>query len=264
MPRRRWVGVCLAGGVLCLAATTGGCAAAQHRKVALEGAEIARDRATAVEVRSGSGNVSIRVDSTISEPRVRAYFSAHRIDSIRARRQAYRAIAVMARAEERDGRPVLRVWTDVPSGAPQDVSVDLVIRIPASAGLDVRAGTGRVRAVGVDGPIVVMNGEGGGAGGPIEIRTNRPVTSRVDVSTPSGQVDVYLGTGSAGRLDVASADSYVRLDVQSGILREAAAARNRCTGVLNAGTGEITVRSGSGPVTVRVIPDGEQSVPPRL
>lgn len=247
--------------LLALTVLIGGCRGASRMEVPINGPELGAN--PAVDVRNFNGSVRILVDRRFSTPSVRAVVRPLHPDAPRGE-DLEASCMVVAESVVQDGRPILRVLGETTLADPDQAAADIVIRLPDCGGVNVQNAGGLVELRGIAGAVTVENGTGNRPGGRIELRTGRPMTDPVLLSTTTGPVHFQAVPASAGRFDLTAAAGRAEFDCRGGAVFTDLVTPSRVVATLNSGANPIVLRSGSGPVRARIIENAATSVPPRL
>lgn len=263
--RRVGNGVALCWGVLLVAAVLmgmglGGCASRKKIEVDLREPATGWPQRAAIDVQNFHGSVTVIVDPRLD--RVIPTATAGTRQSLERGFQwrPAEAVSVVMNMEEQEGGQVLVVRTGAVWPDPDEVWVDLTIRMPACDGAIIWNRGGPVELVGVSGAVHVENGPlevaGRGEGrsdGRIELRTNEPMTAPVALVTKRGTVVYQVGPNSTGMIELVSGDRPVefyspglRPDMVSGDGK-------RMTVQLNGGQNPVMLRSEEGLVRAAVL-----------
>lgn len=240
-----------------------GCGSAQVRRVIIEADELGPSSGAAVDVSCFRGAVTVKVDRDLAQPRVRAKLHAGEHRSLAERAAQYETVSINVEPVVQEGGPVLVVSATASAETADDVWVELLVRVPDCRGLRVVNSGGTVRALGVAGAIQIENGFEGRPGGPIEVRTDQPLHAPVILATSDGQIDLQMPPASTGTITLQTAAGRARFIAQGGVVTEARAQPGQWSGILNHGSNAIELRSGSGDVAVRAIPNAMSFIPPR-
>ncbi|MEL7472883.1 MAG: hypothetical protein AAGK04_06140 [Planctomycetota bacterium] len=234
----------------------GGCASPTRFAVEIEGPRIASGAPTGLDIRNSSGNVFVKVQPHLNEPEVRATLRS--VDPSVSPRpvNADPGAIVMARAEEFNGRQVLRVEADTPPDVTGAVQIDLEILTPTCDGIRVQNAGGYVRLWGVAGAVDVDNRHTtpeGLTAKYVEVRSDQPISGPVQIRTADDDIYFVVGGNSSGTFEITVPDGHdYSLDIRLGSVTNAKPETNRWTGVFNNGTQPIRLDAASGEVLVRV------------
>lgn len=153
------------------------------------------------------------------------------------------SIDVVAEVQDRGGLPAL-VVTTTSSFDPSGFFVDLDIRLPAAEGVRVRSGgDGVVSVVDAGGAIDVESVRGA-----IEVRTSKPLTGPVAISTGAGDVYLMAPPESTGRVTMRAYGGKCVLEALSPrtLLHNVVSRGDSLTGVVNSGQNPVTLTTTSG------------------
>lgn len=227
-------------------------------RVPVGGATIESGETLLADIRNPRGSIRLFVVPELTHPEVvaRPYYPGG--SGKVAPRPADRAISTSARIEENeDGRRVLMV--QVRPTEDEDLRIDLLVRTPSADQAIVRNAYGPVELVGVGDAINVHTGladVGPSSGGSIKVRTERAVRGPVKLMTTSGDIYLYAGGDSAGRIEAISENGTVRVSSRKRPGTGVYAQPSRYRGTFNEGAnlfdldttiGDITVRFADGP-----------------
>ena len=212
----------------------------------------------AVDVHNEAGSVIIQVDDRLEQPVVR-----HRVRwtglGDDGSWNKYRAPAIVSAQPEPGplGHATLRVRSQVLDHAPAETEIDLIIRLPRCDGVRVRNTSGPVILVGVGGAITVDNGFGGGEGGRIELRSNRPILDPVALTTTDGRISIIAAEGSRAEVDMHTFEGKAVFSAPRGVITNLRPAIGQWRGTWNDGTNPLLVRTGRGEIRLLVTDDPE-------
>lgn len=236
----------------------GGCTARMHSfQIPLEGAEALGSAPIRVEVENARGSVVVEAWNGSTEPQVVAVaHTASEGPHAPVTWDGEDGSAAVATIDRSGPIPTLRVRAE-PAGAQQ---VDVLIRAPSIDGVVVRSAGGEVDLIRVRGPISVSNSSVG-LGAPakhlasIRVRTDHDLREGVTLVTDRGEVSCVVGPGSAGRVDMRTADGDARWTTEGARVTEHSALQGHYVGTLNAGNAPFTMRTEQGEVRLVVLPD---------
>ncbi len=219
--------------------------------VPLAGLEVDPEYGPTIDVSNFRGSVRVIADERAKTPTVSA--RVRRLDrSLRLRdKELAQKATITADSGIEDGRRLLRVET-APTGE-DEVAVDLVVRIATTEGIRVRNAGGPVELVGIQGPVTVINGVGGAAGGDVTVRTGEAMTDHVNLVTTDGTVLYQVGPGSSGAFYLETDSGKAEFYAKIGKVTEARPSVSTYRAVLNSGDNPISLRSGDGNVRVVVL-----------
>ena len=114
---------------------------------------------------------------------------------------------------------------------------------PAAEGLRIRSGGGAITVVDVAGAIDIET-----VGGTVEVRTSKPVTQPVAISTGSGNVYLLVPPQSQGDISMQAFGGRCRLEslTAAASLMRVHSDERSLTGSLNAGTNPIEITTADG------------------
>jgi hypothetical protein len=241
---------------LAAAVVLGGCNRPARMAVPITGMEIDPAFGPTVEVTNFRGSVRVVADARVKEAEVRS-----RIRSLERRSDLNRAelaekVQIRAESGVENGRRMLRV-VSTPTDGGEDVAVDLEIRVARTEGVRVHNTGGPVELVRIAGPVSVVNGVGGMAGGDVTVRTGAAMTEPVSLTTTSGNVLFQAGPGSSGVFDVRSDSGDAQFYSKIGMVTGSRPEPGRYRGVLNRGDNPISLHTGDGMARVVVIQNAD-------
>lgn len=216
------------------------------RRVLVEGPRITASSNATIDVELAAGSVRIVRDRHLHAPviEVRRHSDDPSRDGGRGEDELVRAGTVVEA-----GRMVLRVRPQI-GALREGERFTLTIRTPSCGQALVRNGGGDVEIVGCGGEIAVSSGEMGGRGGSIRIRTEDGVSGPVYLSTTSGDIKLFAGADSAGRIELMTDSGEVRIAARESRLHGHHVPQ-RFTGVINDGRNDIIARTSRGDIDVR-------------
>jgi len=239
-------------GLLALASLTG-CHTSRYHQVAIEGAPPlpaplqsparAPINAFSVEVNNPAGGVVVIADDTLQAPIVQARFRARGQGSAtdRVRATQLGSTLKVTRASAHDFQTI----------------IDLTVWVPRSNGVTIRTSLGSARLIHVGGPIDVELG----TPGPIELRTQTPLTQGLRLVTPEGWIKAHIPALSTGSMELHAPQGKVFVRSRVGELHETTAEPGGFTGILNTDSAAITMLTGRGDVTLELSHKPFQSEP---
>jgi len=199
-----------------------------------------------LDIENRSGSVKVIVDRGFDAPRITASTtnaSGVRIPSTWA----------AADLDSSGPFPVLRVLATPPVGH-DDVYTDLVIRLPAVAGVRVRNRVGPVSLQGVGGAVDVQNGSEVEPGGSITAIFAAPADEPILLRSGGGPIALDLPRGSTGRVNANARSGNVTILGGRADFTQSASHHGEWSGVINGGDNDIRLETGRGDITVRVLP----------
>lgn len=184
-------------------ALLGGCARFElprGRDVEVQGDPVALAKRAAplsVEVENFRGSVFVRSSPTADAPSVSVFAPGMLADG------GMPSWITAATSIEASG-PVLRVLAAKPDdeGAAGANGVDIYVTVGSLGAVRVRNAFGVVDVRGAQGSIDIANGLSAEAGGDVLVRTDSPLRGPVEIRTRTGDIDLRVGRGSAGALDI--------------------------------------------------------------
>lgn len=194
----------------------------------------------ALDVQNFRGVVHVRVESGVSQPIVQAR-------AINASQHANTPDWVAADLVQDQGRPVLRVLSVPSSGASDAVYLSIVL--PGCSGVRVRNAGGEVILTNVSGAIQVENGGPEAPGGRVVVTTAHNLVDHLALETTSGDIALTMGAYSAGDIN-AQAPRGVTFHSKIAGASRVQHQGWLWSGVLNRGTSPMTLKAGSGKVTI--------------
>lgn len=245
---------CLFGSVLLTLASAlpVGCGTAEIRTIQVQGTP-AELGVPSVEILNFRGDVRVIVDPKRTEPQIEASFRHDSFVTKPTREQAFKSAPVVASYQRQGGGVVLRIETSPGLAQAENFSTDLVVRMPACAGVVIRTTDGVVVVTGAAGPVDIRNNSSGKKRASITYRTQAPITDPVTLRTNKGNVFFGPGVGSTGQFTLTTETGRVRFSAKLGTLRHVMLSEtNTWTGTLNGGENPVLLHSDSGSVEVRL------------
>lgn len=245
---------CLFGSVLLTLAATipVGCGSAEIRMIQVQGTP-AELGVPSIEIHNFRGDVRVIVDPKQTEPQIKASFRHDSFVTRPTREQAFKSAPVVASYQQQGGEVVLRIETAPGLAQAKNFSTDLVIRMPACAGVVIRTTDGAVVVTGAAGPVDITNSSSGKVRAPITYRTQAAITGPVTLRTNNGNIMFGPGVGSTGRFTLTTETGRVRFSAKLGDLRNVMLSETSTwTGILNGGENPVTLHSDSGSVEVNL------------
>jgi hypothetical protein len=203
----------------------------------------------ALDVRNFRGSVEVRVDPRAGAATVMASAAASAaLGDEQAR--ALEEIWMDAVLREEGARATLEIRTGSPRENTGDHWVDVEVRLPRCDGVAIENTGGVVLVVGARGGTTITNRLG-----PVEVRTNQPMTEPVTITTTDADIYYQVPAGSSGAFDLESLDGPVwyRDRVQS--TDRAYSSPGRYEGRLHGGTSPVVMRTNRGAINVWVDED---------
>ncbi len=229
-----------------------GCGTAQTRTIQVQGAP-AELGVPSLEIHNFRGDVRVVVDPRRTEPEIRASFRNDSFVTKPTREEAFKAAPVVASYQQQAGGVVLRIETTPGLAQRESFSTDLVVLMPACAGVLIRTTDGVVIVTGASGPADITNNSSGKMRASITYRTQEPITDPVTLRTNNGDVFFSPGEGSSGRYALTTLTGRVRFSARFGDIRSVALSQaNSWSGILNGGENPVNIHSDSGAVEVRL------------
>jgi hypothetical protein len=150
-----------------------------------------------VEVENARGSVFVRANPIVGGPTVSIF--APRLGA-----DENPPAWISAATSIESGGAVLRVLAAQPGlrGGEAPANVDVYVTVPSLGAVRVRNAFGDVEVVGPQGTIDVANGLSAEAGGNVSVRTSSALRGPVDIRTRTGDINLRVGRGSAGGLDI--------------------------------------------------------------
>lgn len=245
---------CLFGSALLLfaAAIPVGCGTAEIRTIQVQGTP-AELGAVSLEIHNFRGDVRVVVDSTLTEPQIVASFRHDSFVTKPTREQAFKSAPVVASYRQEGGGVVLRIETAPGLVQAENFSTDLVVHMPACAGVVIRTTDGVVVVTGAAGPVDIKNSSSGKIRAPITYRTQAAITWPVTLHTNNGDIFFGPGVGSTGQFTLTTETGRVRFSAKVGEVRNVTLSEiSTWTGTLNGGENPVNIHSDSGSVEVRL------------
>lgn len=232
------------------AAMLSGCGSTERRTVAVE-IPVTSPR-VALAVDNFRGSVEVRVDPRLNGVRVESGVEADGMLDEKAQAEIRAAVEVDAAHEEQHGQSVVRVVTRTRRPGATDHRVHLRITMPQCDGLDISNRGGLVMAVGTRGSARVVNREG-----PIEFRSNIPITDPMTLTTTDANIFCQLAPGSSAAFNLETLDGSAELQDRTTGVDKVYSTRTRYEARLNKGTNPIVARTNRGDVMFWVMDDPE-------
>lgn len=240
-------------GVFVAAALTvlAGCGGTTRMSVPISGPRLGKAYATAVTVENWKGSVRVVADPQASEPTVSAKVARTNKQGPKGK-ELQQSVSISAATAFEEGKPTLRVVSRPALGDPP-VTAELTITVPRVQGTTVRNSGGGVELVGVTGAVSIENGTSVENGGMVVVRTGAAMTEPVMVNTTAGRVIYQVGPGSRGRFDVTTDRGRAEFTSTVGSVSQLRPESTRCRAVLNDGVNLVSLHSGAGNVSARVL-----------
>jgi|GEM_PF-5235363 len=194
-----------------------------------------------VQVENKLGSVRIYAKPSLKQPEVYAMVPGKNEPQI--------ASWVAASIERQTDSNVLRVLSADPNL--DKLPVALQIYVPAISGIVIRNNGGTVSVRDVTGPIEVFNGITDGNGGLVDIRTSAALTGPISINTRGGDVNLLMGRGSTGRLNI-SGKTGAHVIVPEVSIKGIQSSMTKYRADMGAWSQEIKVQAEDGKVTLRV------------
>ncbi|MFM9957911.1 MAG: DUF4097 family beta strand repeat-containing protein [Phycisphaerales bacterium] len=230
----------------------GGCAAsrASSRTVAVP----EETRRLAVDIRNVRGSVELRVNPRVEGAIIESNARVTTKDDFSPEkdRDIVDGLAVSAEViGGDDGNAVLKIVSSSSRPDAEDQAVDLMITVPRCDGVSIDNRGGLVMVVGASGAHSITNRDG-----PVEVRTNTPITDPVTLTTTDGNIYYQVPSGSSGAFDLLTmrGECAFRNEVTD-VQKETYATREMLATVLNNGENPVVARTNQGDVRVWVIKD---------
>jgi hypothetical protein len=261
------VHACIRGIVLAVAAVTalggaGGCAYKRSIDVSVKEPAEGWPERSALDVQNFHGSVRIIVDPSLERIVPTAVAGARQPWSEGIQWRPAEAVSVVMDVERQPGGNVLKVRTGAMWPNPEEVWVDLTIRVPACSGVTIWNRGGLVELVGVSGAVQVENGpvelpDGslGSSNGDILLRTDQAMLEPVALVTSRGSVLYQVGPNSAGMFELIAEGG--KEEFHSPLLRPDRMEHDGRTlrASVNRGTNHVLLRSDDGWVRAEIIED---------
>ncbi len=235
-----------------LAPVLGGCAASRASSRAVEVPEgLSR---LAVDVRNVRGSVELRVNPRMKGALIESNARVATKDDFSPERDRDIVDGLAVSAEllgGEDGNAVLKIVSTSPRPEAEDQAIDLMITVPRCDGVSIDNRGGLVMVVGASGAHSITNRDG-----PVEVRTNNPITDPVTLTTTDGNIYYQVPAGSSGAFDLLTmkGECAFRNEVTDA-QKETYATRETLATVLNNGDNPVIARTNQGDVRVWVIKD---------
>jgi len=235
-----------AASLLACSALLTGCGVVQTRT--LETAPLPSAQPLAVDVVNLRGSVEVRVDDRLTQPRARAALRwARGVEESQAATLA-ESVRIETTVDESPGGAVLRLRVRDEQADLPPHWVDLKLTLPRLDGARVVNRDGDVVLVNVAGAVQVENENGA-----VELRTDRPLTAPVMLSTVGGNIYLQAPPGSQGQLDLLAVDGEVGFASDRVQLENMQAAPDRLVGALAQGANPVVLRVRNGDARVWII-----------
>ena len=206
----------------------------------------------AVDVVNPNGTVHVVIDER--EPAARWECNITADDTVDPATLArLRAEGMTATVAIQNGQNVIRIRPTEELLNTQGVFVDIEVRAPSNRGVYIRSTGGPIALTNVSGPISITNGLREGPGGNVVLRTDFPLTDPVWIDTPRGNVECFIPPTAKGAFSLRTDDGQANFYALQGTLTHVRVFPQAWQGVLNAGTNEVVLRSGSGHVRCSVV-----------
>lgn len=229
----------------CCALLTG-CGVAQTREIRTDAP--LPEAPLAVDVVNLRGSVEIRVNERLTAPQAQAVVRwARGVEESQARELA-ESVHVETTLDESPGGAVLRVRVRDNAADLPEHWVDVRLALPRLDGARVVNRDGDVVLVNVAGAVQVENENGA-----VEVRTDRPLTAPVMLSTVGGNIYLQAPPGSRGALDLLAVEGKVGFVSDRVQLENMLARPDRVTGQLAGGANPIVLRVRDGDARVWII-----------
>lgn len=203
----------------------------------------------AVDVENFAGNVDVVVDPDIEQACVKYSLATDGLFRSEEERVAgYERMRVTAEIVEQEGGAVLVARSETDDPTNPDHKAHLRITVPRCDGVRVVNEFGDVELVNVSGAIEVDNRYGS-----VELRTEKPMTWPVTITTVDGNIYYQVPPGSTGRFDLLSLEGEASYKDEVGgteFIRTTAAST---TATLNDGRNTIVCRTNRGNVRAFVM-----------
>ncbi len=213
-------------------------------------------RTFAVDVENFRGDVTIRVNPAAKGPDVDSSLRAGSETHNDQQKDIASAVAVTAVVEDRTGVPTLVVRSVSQRGG-TDHFTNIDIELPGCDGVRVKTGGGEVVVVGARGAMTIDNGDG-----PIEIRTNQPLTAPMLLTARNGSVYYQAPLTSTGQFDAKTEDGKVmwRASEPSALSTPVRIGGKTMTATLNQGTNPVAIHTDNGDITVLLMEDAQSRI----
>ncbi|MBX3357399.1 MAG: hypothetical protein KF745_03125 [Phycisphaeraceae bacterium] len=212
---------------------------------------------TAIDVRNFHGSVTVIVDPLVTNLVPNVVAGAKPPPDSMMDSRGTETVNVVFEWLEQEGGRVLKVRSGTTWHDPAEVWADITLRVPSCSGAMIWNRGGPVELIGVTGAIQVDNGRFADSSGPIRVRTDKPVTSPVALTTEEGTVLLQIPTASMGMFELASGEGSVEL-ASTTIRPNFVTSDGQTTRAqINGGTNAILLRSYKGTVCAMVIENPE-------
>ncbi len=222
-------------------------------RVPVEGLRVEPGEQLKADIRNPQGSIRVSVKPELAHPEVvaRAWYPPGTGKANPS--PADFPIKTQARIETgEDGQKTLIVQVR-PTEDP-DIRINLVVRTPSLETALIRNAYGPVELVGVGDAVNVHSGlaeRGPSSGGDIRVRTERAIRGPVKFMTTGGDIFLYAGGDSAGRLEALAENGIVRVSSRKRPATEVFAQPHRFRGVINEGANVFDLETARGNITVR-------------
>lgn len=255
-----WIGGMLV--LLVAAATLQGCAYRRSIDVAVKEPAEGWPERSALDIQNFHGSVKIVVDPKLDRIVPTAVAGARQPWTEGINWRPAEAVTVVMDVERQSGGNVLKVRTGALWPNPEEVWVDLTIRVPQCSGVTIWNRGGPVELNGVSGAIQVENGplelsdgSRGSSDGHIILRTAEPMTEPVALVTSRGSVLYQVGRNSRGQFELSAPGGREEFS-SPGLLPERTQHDGQTLRVwLNGGTNHVLLRTDDGKVRAAVLED---------
>ncbi|MCC5787618.1 MAG: hypothetical protein JJU33_13070 [Phycisphaerales bacterium] len=222
-------------------------------RVPVEGQRIEAGEPLNADIRNPQGSIRVVVKPELTRPEVFARPWYPPGTGKANPRYADFAIRTQALIEAReDGRKTLVVQVS-PTEDP-DLRINLIVHTPSLETALIRNAYGPVELVGVGDAVNVHSGladRGPASGGDIRVRTERAIRGPVKFMTTGGDIYLYAGGDSAGRLEALAENGTVRVSSRKRAVSGVFAQPHRFRGVVNEGANVFDLETARGNITVR-------------
>ncbi|KAA0214333.1 MAG: hypothetical protein DYG94_07550 [Leptolyngbya sp. PLA3] len=221
--------------------------------LAIRGEALTKDRRIAVDVKNLNGSVTVLVSDRYDTAHVYARAGWRGKYSKAEWEEVRNEDWVVAEHVIEEGNSILRVLSQAAPDVDPPVRTDIRILLPACDGVHIRNAGGSVKVVGAGGAHTIESGFETGPGGSIEVKTSRDITDPINLRTSDGWVDLVLDQGSSGTIDLQTDEGKAFFSSKFGRTTDVKADAMHWTGVWNASSNPITLRTLSGDARVRVV-----------
>ncbi len=241
--------------LLVVAVAMAGCSASRTYDITPSGDSLDLVRAPAIDIQNFHGNVTLEIDERLESvvTKVRAKIVGKDLDE-ETQQAMLDGLRVETRVESQAGGQVVRFVTDTDAD-PSLIRLDVRVAAPSCAGLRIENYGGRVDVRDAGGAIQITNASFAGTAGPIRVRTNRPITAPVVMTTDYGPITYQITEASAGNFELTSGDQVPEFSARSIRPDSLEISGRTVSASLNGGGNPVLLRTDAGAVRVTVTED---------